>query len=126
MGKARPEVTREIQRRFRAKHRDRLNAAQRARMKANPEKRYWAELKYLYGILPEQYIDLLEKQRGVCAICHRPERTRRRLSVDHDHDSGVIRGLLCTNCNAGIGNLGDNPGLLRVAAEYLEAAQNKN
>ncbi len=45
-----------------------------------------------------------------------------RRDEDHCHDSGTVRGLLCMNCNAGLGNLGDSPTLLRKGADYLEAA----
>lgn len=63
-------------------------------------------------------------QRGVCAICHRPETATllgkpTRLRVDHDHKDGHIRGLLCNKCNAGIAQLGDDPDTLLAAAEYL-------
>jgi hypothetical protein len=58
----------------------------------------------VYGLAPGQYAELLDEQGGVCAICEQPE-TRQRagiitaLSVDHDHDTGTVRGLLCFRCN---------------------------
>jgi len=55
-------------------------------------------LKRRYGITPEQYEMMLERQGGGCAICHRPPK-HRRLDVDHDHATKVVRGLLCFTCN---------------------------
>lgn len=77
--------------------------------KANPEKarligwRY--ELKKLYGITVEQYNEMLESQGGVCAICHDNNIRELKLAVDHDHETGKVRGLLCDRCNRGIGLL---------------------
>jgi hypothetical protein len=79
-----------------------------------------------YGISLEKYMDLLYKQKGVCAICKQPETkicrggTIGSLAVDHDHNTEEIRGLLCNACNRGIGYMRDNPDLLRKAANYLE------
>lgn len=73
-----------------------------------------------YGLTLATYDELLRSQGGVCAICERECHKNRLLSVDHDHSTGKVRGLLCHNCNAGIGQLGDDPALLRRALEYLE------
>jgi hypothetical protein len=78
---------------------------------------YW--LKDQYDITTEQYNALLESQNGVCALCSRPERTDRRLSVDHCHETGKVRGLLCLRCNSALGTLGDNEAGLLRALEYL-------
>ncbi|HAM41948.1 MAG TPA: hypothetical protein DCP69_11645 [Candidatus Omnitrophica bacterium] len=72
----------------------------------------------LYGISMEEYDRWLEAQNGRCAICE-AEPSRRMLAVDHDHETGKIRGLLCTRCNVAIGGLNDNPALLRKAIVYL-------
>lgn len=72
-----------------------------------------------YGINNEQLIDLMLKQDFRCAICSDP---MAKMNIDHDHDDGHVRGLLCTNCNTAIGKLGDNlPGVMR-AVRYLESA----
>jgi hypothetical protein len=77
--------------------------------------------------ISEVYNSLLEAQRGVCAICQKPEPVKsradgaaRNLAIDHEHGSGVIRGLLCTRCNSGLGHFIDNPAFLRKAAWYLD------
>ncbi len=50
----------------------------------------------------------------------------RRLSIDHDHNTGDIRGLLCHNCNVAIGHLNDDPELLDAAAGYLRTASRRH
>jgi hypothetical protein len=62
-------------------------------------------------------------QKGCCAICgvHQNERSDGKdLAVDHDHETGEVRGLLCTNCNTGIGQLQEDPEVLLKAIEYLK------
>jgi hypothetical protein len=78
-----------------------------------------ANLKALYGISLVQYERLLEQQDGVCAICDRPPRGRPVLDVDHDHLTGLVRGLLCGNCNRAVGLLDDNPELFDKAKAYI-------
>jgi len=74
----------------------------------------------VYGITMEQYLATLEEQGGRCAICQKKPRAR-RLAVDHNHKTGRVRGLLCTRCNHKLlGASGENPQILRRAAEYLE------
>lgn len=97
--------------------------------KKNPEKMKAIDLKKNYGITLEFYYELLTKQNHVCAICKRPEfaldhRTGlpRALAVDHCHITGKIRGLLCTNCNRGLGKFNDRIDLLQNAISYLKSA----
>lgn len=76
-------------------------------------------LKYKYGITEQEYDVMLTAQKGVCCVCSTPPTTK-PLHVDHDHNTGRVRGLLCTNCNTGLGQFKDNPELLYKAADYLE------
>jgi hypothetical protein len=78
-----------------------------------------ANLKALYGIGLPHYEELLHAEEGRCAICARPPRGKRLLDVDHDHDNGRVRGLLCGNCNRAIGLLDENPELFDRAKEYV-------
>lgn len=78
-----------------------------------------------YGITTEQYAEMLRRQHGVCAICGEPETLIRNgtlcnLTIDHDHYTGQVRGLLCNNCNRAIGLLKDDSAVLREAAAYLD------
>lgn len=79
-----------------------------------------------HGITQEQYLFFLTLQNERCAICliHVSEDLYPHLSVDHDHKTGEIRGLLCNNCNRGIGLLKDNVEVLLNAAKYLKKIQN--
>lgn len=78
------------------------------------------ELKY--GVTPEGFAELLESQLGGCAICHEPHVEGikgKGLCVDHCHKTGAVRGLLCRNCNSGIGMLKDSLTIVQSAARYL-------
>ncbi|MBM3661163.1 MAG: hypothetical protein FJW95_16895 [Actinobacteria bacterium] len=65
---------------------------------------------------------MLEAQGGGCAICGRPEPEGGSLHVDHDHETGAVRGLLCFRCNGALGNLDENVERLADAIAYLDAA----
>lgn len=115
---------------WRDRNRDKVNAAAR-RYRSTPDgKKYQADLARRknitrYGITVEQYAEMLASQGGKCLLCEAREADslKRRLHVDHDHDTGKVRGLLCSSCNIGIGKFCDNPERLRKAADYLERNQ---
>ena len=73
-----------------------------------------------YGITSEDYDLMLSNQENVCAICEDECISGKKLAVDHNHDTGEVRGLLCCKCNRGLGNFNDNLDLLRSAVLYLE------
>ena len=77
-------------------------------------------LRYTYDMSVEDYDSLVQKQNGVCAICKEPERRHPHLLVDHNHETGKVRGLLCDNCNKGLGHFKDNLGKLLKAVGYLQ------
>lgn len=68
-----------------------------------------------YGLTPEKHQQMYDSQGGLCAIC----RVGWATHVDHDHSTGKVRGLLCRQCNAGLGQFSDQPSLLASAMEYL-------
>ena len=72
-----------------------------------------------YGLTQHDYDQMNEEQDGLCAICHEENVNGRDLYVDHNHDTGKVRGLLCSSCNTGLGFMKDNPRRLFGAAEYL-------
>lgn len=71
-----------------------------------------------YGIDIQQVEEMRRKQKNCCAVCGR-RKGKRHLHLDHCHQTGKIRGLLCHNCNRGLGYFGDQPALLVKAAHYL-------
>ncbi len=77
------------------------------------------ELDKNYGMSLDDYNEMYEDQDGRCMICDRPERENKLLAVDHCHTTGNVRGLLCQNCNLGIGLLEDNIKFLKGAIKYL-------
>jgi Recombination endonuclease VII len=89
------------------------------RSKASKEKMGGSRTYHLtrrYGITAEEADFLLERQEGLCAICLSAPAGH----VDHDHGTGVVRALLCFNCNGGLGQFRDDPAVLRAAADYVE------
>jgi hypothetical protein len=107
---------------------ERLNEKSFSWNKAHPQRVKEIYLKYRFGLEYGEYDVMLENQVGVCAICGNPETCKdsrnatqiRALAVDHDHETGKVRGLLCHACNRGIGSLKDDPVLLQKAIEYLQ------
>ena len=80
-----------------------------------------------YDLTDDEYRRILEHQDGVCAICRRAEIAFtnksdrvRSMAIDHDHETGNVRGLLCTKCNTGLGAFEDDPDLLLAAIEYVK------
>ena len=81
-----------------------------------------AHLKRMYNITLEEYNEMLEKQDHKCMICGKTEMNYKNkvLCVDHNHDTGQIRGLLCGLCNSGIGKFREDPQLLENTIKYLK------
>lgn len=70
-----------------------------------------------YGLTLDEYYSLIEKQKSFCAICENPCNS---LNIDHCHDTGFVRGLLCWSCNVGLGHFKNNIKSLNKAIKYLE------
>lgn len=90
-------------RKWRARHLEIARRVERNSKKVHGVANWSTKLFYKFGITAEDYYNLLAKQGGKCALCGEPPRDDKRLSVDHDHATGKIRGLLCTSCNVGLG-----------------------
>jgi hypothetical protein len=92
----------------------------------NPESTRGNNLKQRFDMTIEDYNVIFLKQKGKCAICRNAETNKDKkgkvkwLSVDHNHDTGDIRGLLCSSCNTGIGLLQDSKKLMKSAIKYLD------
>ena len=75
------------------------------------------KIKKMYNLTEVQYVDMMNKQRGCCAICRD---SLYSIHIDHCHKTKKVRGLLCSNCNTAIGKLKDNSSICLSAAKYLE------
>lgn len=116
---ANPEKWKKYNSKYRKNNLEKTNQYKREWVRRNPDREKSAQLKYTYGITLKEYEELLEEQKGVCAICHNICSTGKNLCVDHKHSIGNIRGLLCDKCNRGLGAFDDNVELLKAAIKYL-------
>lgn len=91
----------------------------RERRKRTREAAWVAHILKTYGLTKEQYDALYEAQGGTCYICQVATGKTRKLSVDHDHASGYVRGLLCRPCNTLLGQFRDDPASFLRGAAYL-------
>ena len=120
--RANPEPFKERTRLWRVENPDRY-AANQAAFRASGRKRISdrkSHLKRKFGLTLEQYDAMLAQQGGGCGICGKPPRDDIALHVDHDHETGQIRGLLCFTCNNALGDFEDDASLLRSAVTYVE------
>lgn len=101
----------------------------------NKEKHFqtvrFAAIKRKYGLEANTYIALLQKQNFKCAICNKKEVITNKtktwnLAIDHDHTNGKVRGLLCSQCNLGLGKFKDDITLLQRAVNYLDVSKNRD
>lgn len=117
------ERIRETERRYREANKEARAEARRAYHEANPTLQTEWALRRRYGISLADFNALLEGQGGRCAICRTSTPPVRGWTVDHCHDSGRVRGVLCFNCNVAIGHLKDDPAVAEAAAQYLSDDQ---
>ena len=86
----------------------------------NPRQQLNRYLKSAYNITLKEYDEMLAKQNNLCLICGSDYPGKQgRFVVDHNHTTGEVRGLLCNQCNVGLGALKDSPSLLLKAAQFL-------
>jgi hypothetical protein len=111
---------RECEAKRRVGNKDKYREYSRRYRERYPRAQARAQRKFKYGITHEEFEGMLLGQQGVCAICltHIVESTA---EVDHCHVTGKVRGLLCNQCNKGLGNFRDDPEFLRRAVLYLQA-----
>lgn len=112
------DIERAGRRRYYHANRDRISAQRHA--SAREGRGHRPSVLRKYGLSTADYDAMLTAQSGLCAICSNPP-GKIRLHVDHDHETGEVRGLLCAACNRGIGSLRDDPALLLSALAYLAA-----
>lgn len=120
-----PEKHRDRDRTRRAADPDKFRERDKQRHRRNPDAKTSSDMKSKYGIDLEDYQRILKAQGGVCDICGSSETATlrgkvKRLAIDHCHETGEVRALLCSTCNTALGKMKDSPDLLRKAADYLE------
>lgn len=98
-----------------AKKEDNLKWRERNRERLKKQMRA-GHLRRRYGLTVEQYNEMVITQHGVCWICY----IKKPLFIDHNHTSGRVRGLLCDECNKGLGHFRENKDHLLAAIHYLE------
>ena len=115
-----PIPARERAKSFAESNPEKVSGYQKSWKERNPEKRklYTRNSRIrAYGIEPNEYYEMLEKQGQGCAIC-KSGPTYRAMNIDHDHATGKVRGLLCDSCNMSLGHI-EREGFLEKAMEYL-------
>jgi len=118
---ANPEDAKAQDKAYYENNKEKIKARKKAYREKNREKIRSKDLKRNFGISLHEYNLMSTEQKDKCACCgiHQNELTK-KFAVDHDHDTGLIRGLLCNNCNLAIGKLGDNLEGVMKALNYLE------
>lgn len=107
-----------INRQMRCKDCTRIYA--RERYRRHKDRQRFVRLKKVYGLTESQFLSLHAQQGGRCKICLKHESDMAHgLHVDHCHETGLVRGLLCFNCNRGLGSFKDDLQSLRAAIRYL-------
>jgi hypothetical protein len=119
---------REYHQKYHEANREKRRAYARAYYRRNKIKWRISDLARKYGLTVEDYERMAGQQSGLCAICSRRPNVAEDsetaiLIVDHCHETGRVRGLLCGPCNRGIGHLADDTSRLRAAVEYLGGAR---
>lgn len=128
---AQKESRKQYARNWNRTHKEERNALNRAATAAKHSQYYRNREKYnassldshyrrKYNLTTAQVDQMIADRKGLCDICGLPDKTGKRLSVDHDHKTDRVRGMLCTDCNVSIGRFNDSPELMRVAIAYLE------
>lgn len=122
------EYCNEKSREWRKNNKERQREANRKYREKNRDKMREKDFKYSltkFGLTLEDYTGMYSEQEGKCKICGIDENNllpKSKLGIDHCHTTGKVRGLLCTNCNTGLGQFKDNIELLDLAINYLKSS----
>ena len=123
-----PIERKEYNKRWREQNKERVKELHQSWYQKNKDKvgykdhNYISGIKKRYGITIEEVTQLLNKQSNKCAICGNVFVNRKRTHIDHCHNTGKIRGMLCEGCNIGLGGFKDNIVLLHKAIGYLSVS----
>lgn len=114
-----PTRQREYAAAYRAQNKDRVRAAKIEAYKKSPDKYKDKELRWRYGLSLAGLREMMERQGGCCRICGGELQGGRATHIDHCHATGVVRSVLCHNCNTGLGGFRDSPEIMARAIEYV-------
>ena len=125
------EEIRQYSKQYREKHKRKIRQYRKEHKKEEKQynkeykEKHKEELKYhsierIYGLSPEEYDAMLKAQHNRCAICRKPFVDAQHTHIDHDHATGKVRGILCSNCNHMLGMAHDNPKILQEGIDYLK------
>lgn len=120
-----PAKVRENNKRWRVKNPGKVRQQQRRWHDTNPEKsraKRRSDNLAKYGLSVEQYDELWAAQKQRCKLCSEDKPRGGKWVVDHCHDTGVVRGIICNQCNIGLGHFSDDPAKLQAAIDYLQRA----
>lgn len=105
---------------YQESHREEIAAQKKVYHAAHRERKKSYDWQRLYGLSRPEFLSMLDKQGGVCAICKKPGWNGKWPHIDHDHATGRVRGILCSKCNPALGMIDDDPAIARAMAIYLE------
>lgn len=104
-------------------NKEKIQEYRKGRYSETKDKIRWQVVKRKYGISENEYLEMLKKQGGGCAICGKIDAKHwqtNNLLIDHCHTTGKVRGLLCNNCNTALGLVSDNIDTLKQMIKYLK------
>jgi hypothetical protein len=119
-GKAAQKKIRESAQNKKLRKEWRARGGQAAEYQRNKDKYRDTYMKRVYGVSLEEYEAMSDEQNGLCYICNQPPTSEKRLAIDHCHDSGRVRRLLCTKCNTALGLLNENVDIMKKLIHYVE------
>jgi hypothetical protein len=118
---------RERQHAYYETHKEQAKENARKWVERNPDRAKIAKIKNNYGVTTEEAECLLAaKKAGICAICGENRQPTKTLHIDHDHVTGKVCGVICGECNLGLGRFQDNSDLLRKALDYNDRVRGGN
>lgn len=113
-----PEALAKSKEKYKNNNKEKIKEDARIYRKNNKDKVYYTFIKQKYGLTESSYKSISDSQNNCCKICG--ERFKdSRPHIDHCHKTGEVRGILCKDCNLGLGRFKDNPDLLLLACDYL-------
>lgn len=118
-----PEKIKESQKKYYDNHKEKKRELSKKLYVKNKEIKKWQVIFRKYKITKQDFDLIFETQQKRCAICGTSDFSQWILNIDHDHNTGKVRGILCNKCNLGLGSFDDNEWLMLNAIKYLKQFQ---